>query len=64
MKPLEYFFIISLAVAIACGFIFSWHAWNRSRSKLSLIVAVSVTAILAVVTAFCLATLVITLMSL
>ncbi|MBR6676218.1 MAG: hypothetical protein IKL24_02675 [Clostridia bacterium] len=64
MKPVEYFFIVSLAVAIACGFIFSWHAWNRSRSKLSFIVAVSVTVLLAVITAFTLATLAIYILSL
>jgi len=64
MKPIEYFFVITLAVAIACGFIFTWHTWSRTRSRIALVLAIVITVLVAVITAFSLATLVIHLLSL
>ena len=64
MKLLEYFFVITLTLAIACGFIFFWHTWQKTRSRLALVLAIVTTALVSIIIAFCIATLIIYLISL
>ena len=64
MKLLEYFFVIALTLAIACGFIFFWHTWQKTRSRLALVLAIVTTALVSIIIAFCIATLIIYLISL
>lgn len=56
MKFIEYFFLISLAVVVAAGFVFLWHRWNRTRTPLSFALAIAVTVLVAVIIAFSIAT--------
>ncbi len=64
MKLIEYFFVIALTLAIACGFVFFWHTWNKTRSRLALVLAIATTVLVSVIIAFCVATLIIYLLSL
>ena len=62
--PIHYFFVISAALAVAAGFVFFWHRWSRTRNTLSLIFAIVLTVLVAVITAFSAATLIISLLDL
>ncbi len=64
MGFIENLFAIALTVFTACGFIFLWHKWNTTRSTLVLILAIAVTALMAVSIAFSLATLILYVISL
>ena len=60
----EYFLAISMTCATAAGFVFLWHSWSATRSKLTLIFAIAVTALVAVAIAFSIATLILYLLNL
>lgn len=64
MKLIEIFFVIALSLVIACGFVFFWHTWNKTRSRLALVLSILTTVLVCVIIAFCVATLCIYLFSL
>ena len=64
MFSIETLFAAALTVFTAAGFIFLWHKWNVTRSTLVLVLAIAVTALMAVSIAFSLATLILYIISL
>ena len=56
--------IISMAAAVAAGFVFLWHKWNTERTVLWLVLSIIVTVIVALSIVFAAASLVIMLLGL
>lgn len=64
MSRVYIFLVISMAVALAAGFVFLWHKWNAERTVLWLVFSITVTVIMALCIVFAAASLVIMLLGL
>lgn len=58
------FMIISMAAAVAAGFVFLWHKWNTERTVMWLVLSIIITVIVALSIVFAAASLVIMLLGL
>lgn len=58
------FMIISMAAAVAAGFVFLWYKWNTERTVLWLVLSIIITVIVALSIVFAAASLVIMLLGL